>query len=451
MTTQHRQHASGSREVAIVFLGRLSVYVFGLLRQSLLAYLLLPEGRGAYAVCVTFASLLGTLVAVSADRGAQYYVMAGRISVSCGLSLALGVCLSGSVIAVAASLPLIHGNFAFFQNADAGSLQLALALIPLISFSMAAELQLAGLRRFTPLAGLLSLQMLVTVFLTVTLVGGLEMEASGAILALAAGHVVFFVGSILDLRKHHNVSFEMPSPSEFRQVLGFGLRFHAIRVGNEGVSHFGVVALGLLASRAEIGVFAAASAIMFRLNVFTDSIATVLYPRVPGGIAQHMEMFSLCLRIACLLTGTAMAAFLAISTPLVRILLSEAFLPAVPVMWILAPGIIAHAAASLFVTYFNGVERPGISAWGVWTGLSASSVVVLVLYPELDMRAAAWSLTAGLTVRTVFLAFIFHRKTRMTLASVWRPRFDDLVFTLEASRTVIRRTGNISSGGKTSR
>ena len=54
----------------------------GLVTQSLLAYALLPAGRGAYAVCTMFWCLFGILFAPGADRGTQYFMMARKLSIS---------------------------------------------------------------------------------------------------------------------------------------------------------------------------------------------------------------------------------------------------------------------------------------------------------------------------------------------------------------------------------
>ena len=43
---------------------------------------------------------------------------------------------------------------------------------------------------------------------------------------------------------------------------------------------------------------------------------------------------------------------------LVRILFSDAFLPAVPLLWIMAPGVLAYACAGILGTYFKGYRLP---------------------------------------------------------------------------------------------
>ena len=120
----------------------------------------------------------------------------------------------------------------------------------------------------------------------------------------------------------------------------------------------------------------------------------------------------------------AILAVLAISEPLVRIILSEAFLPAVPLLRI-APGVLAYAGAGILGTYFKSVDRPGICSWAVSVGLAANLIATAALYPLVGGSAAAWGLSLGMICRLVILAAAFARATRMSWFSIWLPRPGD--------------------------
>ena len=81
-----------------------------------------------------------------------------------------------------------------------------------------------------------------------------------------------------------------------------------------------------------LGLFAQASVIMLQLRMISNSVGNALLPRIAG--RGRPELTARCLRFVCGVTLAALLALLASSTPLVRILLSEAFLPIVPLLWI---------------------------------------------------------------------------------------------------------------------
>ncbi len=428
-----------AHEVALVFGTRAGVYGIAIFSQSLLAHLLLPAGRGEYAVCVAFGSVLGVVSALSAANGGQYFAASGRIGLSRCLCGAFSIGLAGSIVAAVAAILLIHSDMAFFQKADSGSFLLALLLVPLISVSYAAEMQLAGLRRFSPLARILLLQSCTVVAGVVVLVWTLGQGVNGAVLALIAGYVVKLACCLRDLRRACGLRFEMPCVSELRRIIGYGLRYHVAQIGNEIEPRVGVFILGALAGRADIGLFAAASTIMLRLGFLPSSVATVLFPRVARGSAEPLETVGYSLRLVCLATAGAVIAFLAVCEPVIRLLLSEAFVPAVPLLWIMAPGIVAYAGSNIFVAYFTGSDRPGVCSSALWLSLVVNIAICLALYPTLGVHSVAWGITAGVFARIVFLAFVFHRATGLSLPSLWLPRRRDATYLWNSLHVALSR------------
>ena len=427
---------TGGQDVAIAFATRIGLAVFTLLIQGMLAWLLLPEGRGGYAVCVVFGTVLGLLFTPGAEQGAQYFLMTRRASVSQAVSAALAICLAGTGLAVALALPLIHGDIAFFHKAETRSFHLALVLVPLTAFSTAVEHQLVGLRRFGRLAVFSLLRVAVNVLAILFLVWDRGLGIDGAILAFAAGHLAMIAVCLRDLRRYCGLALEMPWRSSLARVLGYGLRYHTARVGDGIEPHIGIFILGLIASAADIGLFAAASALMLGFLLISNAVGNALLPRIAGG--EHSQLVALSLRLVCGATAVAILAVLAIATPLVRLLFSEAFLPAVPLLWIIAPGILAYAVTGILMTHFKGVNRSDVCSWAICLGLCVNVGVLPLLYPALGVEAAAWAVTAGMLCRCVLLAVVFKRTTGMTWLRIWLPRRGDADFVRIAARSVIR-------------
>ena len=412
--------------------------------QSLLAYMLLAEGRGAYAVCILFGSLLGKLFSPGCERGAQYLVMAGRMSLSQGVCLCLAVCLAGSVAAATLAVPAIYGDLSFFTKADTRSFCLALALVPLTSFSTALTMQLAGLRRFARLARLLPLRPAANLLALTILVPGFGLGVDGAVLSLAAGHAVLIAACLWELRRRCGLAPSKPTRDGLAQVLGYGLRYHPARLGAALQPRLGTLLLAAVASRAEIGAFALAAGLMTAVLQLPKAISAALLPRVAADGRGRPELVALCARASLWTTAAALAALLGLGEAPVRLLFSEAFLPAVALTRIMAPGILAWAAAALFMDYFLGTARPGVCSHAMWFGLGANAAAFFALYPPLGVEGAAWAMTAGLLARGAWIAAAFHRAAGMPPAAAWKPQRRDFHELRKAVRSAIRSRPRIS-------
>ena len=428
---------TGGQDAAIVFATGVCKVIFGLAIQSLLAYTLLPEGRGSFALCVVLAGVLGVLFTPGAREGAKYFVVTRQATVSEGVGAALAICLVGGALALTLTVPLVHGDIAFFQKAETRSFYLALALVPVLAFSGTMEYQLAGLRRFGVLAGFTLVHLAVNILVLLVLVRAGRLGVGGAVAAVIGAHGCTVVLCWWYLRRHHGLVLTDPIRAVSARIVGYGLRFHPAGIGGVLEMSAGVLILGLFASPAEIGLFATASALVFRLKMISDAVGNALLPRIAG--SGRPELTTLCLRVVWCGTAAAILAVLAISTPLVRILFSEAFLPAVPLLWIIAPGVLAYACAGILGTYFKGMDRPGICSWAVSLGLAANLVAIPVLYPVVGVSAAAWGLTLGMTCRLVLLAAAFTRATGMRWLSIWLPRPGDAVSCWREFRAALGR------------
>ncbi len=430
---------TGGEDVAVVIATHAGLIMAGLAVQSLLAYALLPEGRGAYAVCVMFGGLFGALFSPGADRGAQHFVMTKQISVSQGVSVALAICLVGSALAGGIAIPLIQSDIGFFQKAEPRSFFLALVLIPLTSFATSIQLQLAGLRRFALLAFLLLIQTMINVLSLITLVWGMGLGVDGAIIAAAATSLVMITAMLRYLRRNYGLRWVLPSRLGIRHVLLYGLKYYVARLGQLVDMQVGVIILGMIAGRADVGLFAVASAFMMRIFIISNAVSSALLPRVTGDDTGRPELVSFCGRVSSWATGVALGVLLALLSPLIQTIFPEAFYSVVGLVWIIAPGVLVYGGANVLMVYFRGVNRPGICSWVVWIGLTANLSTVMLLYPEVGVAAAAWGITIGRICRSVVLSILFCRITRTSLRSTWLPQRSDMRLIWASGRAAINR------------
>ena len=436
---------TGAEDVAVSMAKRMGLLVSSTAMQSLLAYALLTAGRGSYAVCILFAALLGILLTPGADAGAQYFVVSKRVSVSQGVSVSLVICLIGSGLAAALAVPLIHSGIPFFDKAERGSFYLALVLVPLSTFSSAMQHHLAGLGRFARLAVFTLLQTAANGVAAVSLLLGLRLGVNGALAAVCIGDLVLITLCLRDLRRNAELAWETPSRSALAEVLRYGLRYHAARIGGSVDARVGVLLLGMLATRSEVGLFAVASGLMMRFAMISHSVASPLIPRAAQGEGGRPDLFAFCARVTTWVTGAALIALLASSVPVVSFLLSAEFLPIVPLLRIIAPGILVFAGSNVLTSYFRVVNRPGVCSWSAVAGLGANLVIVPLLYPAVGLPAAAWGMTVGFFVRSSVLSVAYYRATRTRPSLNWLLQRGDVTRIRSSARTMIGRIAGRSS------
>ena len=430
---------TGAEDVAINTLTRVATLVSGIAIQSLLAYALLPVGRGEFAVCILFAGLLGVLLTPGADAGAQYFVMARRISISQGVSVSFLICVVGAGLAAALAIPLINSEIAFFRKADPDSLRLSLGLLPLITFCSAVQHQLAGLRRFLRLGLFALIQTVSNALALVCFVVGLRFGVNGAILAAYVSNLVMITCCLLDLARNEGFKFELPSPSGLRHILRYGTRYYIARIGWGMDVRVGTLLLGMLGTRAEVGLFAVASTLMMSFVTIASAVSIALLPRTAREEDGRAELVVFCARAMTWVVGAALVVLIAFDISLVRILLSAEFLPVVPLIRIIAPGILVYAGASIFATYFRGTNRPDMCSWSVGCGFGMTVAIVVLFYRELGVTASAWGMTVGLFGRSALLSVFFYRMTNTRAALGWLPQRGDLSRFRTLARSAISR------------
>ena len=411
---------SGGQEVVLLVAMRVVVLTLSLVSQSVLAYTLLPEGRGAYAVCVFVGTLVAVVMTPGADRGSQYFTMTSQLAVSHGIYVGLVICLLGCLAAGALIVPFVNSEFAFFQKASSGSFHLAIALSPFVCFSSVVRLQLAGLRRFTAVA------LLSSVAAILILVRWQGLGVNGAILSLAVGHVLVIAVGLKELRRHCRFRFEMPRPGCFKMVIGYGLREHVAKVMHAVDARIGALLLGLVAGRADIGFFAAGTGLISRIIIISDAVSMSLLPRVARGEGGNVQLATFWARFCWALTAVILAVWVMISAPVIRLLLSEAFLPSVTITWRVGLGFVVYSGADVFMAYFRGVNRPGVCSWAVWIGLCVNVVSFFPLYASFGLVGMAWAMTLGLVCRSVYLTWMFKHASGMVWKGVLVPGGEDV-------------------------
>jgi len=416
---------TGIRNVSMVLGGRLGALSTGVLTQSLLAWSLGPADRGSLAVCLLFPALLVMVFSVGCDYGATYYVASRKFSISEGLFYSTVYCVISSVAAMAIGLWLIDRPIAFFSQATREAFRLSLWLVPVLLFSGIIERLLTAVELFTHYSMVVIVRSVLQLSTTIVFLLGFGWGVEGALAASIVTGVVTTVVCLWIFAAKCRLAWVRPSLGKFRRMLSYGLRYYSGKIGNAANVQIGTLALAFFATPVEIGWFAVAARLTKLVEMIPEAVTTVLLPRVAGDRHGSKDLVCRVARLVHVISIGVLLAMAALATPVVGILFSPDFLPAVPLIRILAIGTAAFCTGKVFLSYLIGTKHPGVASLAVGAGAAVNVALIWWLLPAWGISAAAWATTANYVVASCLLALAFRFFSGVPLAEVFRFRVAD--------------------------
>jgi O-antigen/teichoic acid export membrane protein len=403
--------------------------------QSALAWFLGPAGRGSYAVCILFAMFLGVVFTFSVDRAGQYLIASGRAKVVDGVLVTLTAGLAGSALGVAVGYVLIQSGAEFFTKATVLSFKLSLVLVPLNVMSESLILLLMGTRQFAWMSRIAVARVITHLGATLLLVWGLDLGVNGALVALMVGNAVSIVVGLGFLRFRYRLAPRRLRRRDFAALLSFGVRYWMANLGSQMNFRIGTVVLAWFVTTPEIGIFAAAASLVSRVQLIPDAIGSALLPRVARDPAGRSELVAQVARLSLIVCGVVLAVLVVVSRPLIALLFSRDFLPAVPLIWMIAVGMLVHAGSKVLGAYFMGINRPSVCSWSVVLAVLANFGALMILLPAIGLPGAAWAMSIGYLVRTIVLVLSFRATTQQTFRETWLLRRTDIALLKDLARS----------------
>ena len=377
--------------------------------QSCLAWSLGTAGRGEYAVCVVLSVLLSAVFGLGVEMAVGYYVGAKRLTFSDAMAAGLAWAVLSSLVGIGAGWVLTSLPLAFVDKAPLTALRLSLLLLPTMLCALVFTRVLIGLGEIVLFNVSSVARAMLVLLLTVVLVWYAELGVYGALAGLLIGDV-FQMGIIaFQLRRRHQWHFVRPSADALRRLLSYGARFYAGKLGRQLHMRLGTVLLTFLATKGDVGLFAAALALMAGVWMIPDAANIVLLPRTTRDESGTPELVAKCCRFSAASALLVVIPVLLFAKPLVVIVLSPEFLPVIPLMQILALGTIVRSYPRVLASYFNGIERPGLNSAIILSGLLVNAVLLLLLLPRYSLPGAALALSIAYGVETILAVVWFVR------------------------------------------
>jgi len=367
-----------------------------------------PSGRGELALALIFAQVLVLGLGFGVEMGCAY--CAGREP------RRLPMILGTQIVSFAVTTLLIalcgwaalHSNLSIIQKVPHAALLWGIGFAVaqlLFSFTTVLAMGLGRLRAYNT-ARILNRAVALVVLLVVC---GLSPSSGSAVFGYACGALLPAVGLAAVLYRRAEPPRVVFAWQNVRECYRYGLRYYFGKLASLFDVHVGVMILGFIGTTEQTGLFSAALGLGTQLWILPETLNIVLLPRVLRGQAATAQLVERSCRMGliAMIAGAVLLALL--SRPIVAILLSPKFLPAVPVLLILLPGMVMGAVTRILISYFNGMGRPEFSSATLVTGLVLNTGLMLALLPRFGSIGAALATATACTVEALLAAFLYAR------------------------------------------
>jgi O-antigen/teichoic acid export membrane protein len=384
----------------------------GLSMQSLLAWTLGAEGRGEYAICLIFSSLLAVILVLGADGAVSYYISTKEYSRNSILSFTV---LYFCIVACLALLILPYItelNIVFLAKVSGKALHSAILwTVSLIAFRFCNSI-LSGMREFNLLAKLIMSKVTFTLIASFALLKTTHLDIRAPIIAdtLSGFGGALIVFSLL-IRKF-NYRWKWPNLQLARKLMNYSLRAFA----------------GTIGMIANARIFALSMSFLSQLISISDVTARIIQPRIAVSQDGRHDLVALCARLIGLLVLVSGVMLIIFANIWIPILFSAEFLPIIPIIVILIPGIWLRVVGKILYPYFNGIDRPEIVSISTFINFVSNLLILLMMLEPYGLKGAAWATTISYSLSTMYVIRQYLNITGCSLPQLFVIQKQDFYF-----------------------
>lgn len=180
-----------------------------------------------------------------------------------------------------------------------------------------------------------------------------------------------------------------------------------------------IILVGLLAP-GPLGLYVVAVSLSRMVNVFSNSIIMVLFPKASELKDEEAARLSLkVFKISTALSLSGSAVIMLLAPIVIRLLYGEAFLESITVFRLLLLDVVIAGAVFVLGQSFMAVGKPGVVALSQGLGLALIVPLLYELTPRYGIVGAGISLLGASLFRLAFMMISFERKFRFGYGAQW--------------------------------
>jgi len=398
------------RDTLITFSAQIIAVILGIAAAIVIARVLGPEGKGAYALILlvpTLLALLGNLgigianVYFGGSRKHEWVKLASNSLVS---AMGLGVLLAAGFLAY---LHIFQPSF--LRDIEPRYLALATLVLPLSLLAMYFTSILLGQGRIKEYNLVHLTQSGALLMLVLLLLLAINGGVFSTIVAWAIATLVATILAILLVRRTINIKWSFHRQL-FRDSVKFGVKGYlgnAIQFLNYRLD---MVLVAIFMNVTFVGYYSISVAMAEALWYFPGAVGTLLFARTPGMKAEDANKSTprIC-RNTLFLTIIAGLLLFVLGRYIILLFFGSAFLPALKPLWILLPGVIALSIPKVLSNEMAGRGKPIVGTIAAVVSLAVNIPLNIFLIPRMGISGAALASTISYSVTAIVILVAFQK------------------------------------------
>ena len=177
---------------------------------------------------------------------------------------------------------------------------------------------------------------------------------------------------------------------------------------------------------APLGYYSMAVGLAELVFFFPNAVSTLFFPHVAESLRDEADrQVAFVSRVAFLVTAAVALALVPASVSMINILL-PAFVPSLPPLLILLPGVVALSTTKVVYGYVTGIGRTAISSYINIFAFVFNVIVNLILIPRFGIAGASAASLVSYTVSAVLFTIVAARFARMPSDGLLAPSVERL-------------------------
>jgi len=415
------------RKSSLTLASRIAIVLLGFLLSALTARFLGPEGKGAYAVLTLMPMLVAQVFSLGLTNANIFLIGQARAELGPAAENALAFSLvSGAAVIGLYWLLRPWVDALLFKGIAPPLTALAAWTFPfyilflIFNYLALADDDIPGFN--LPNLG----RQVLLLFGFLLLAWAQRLEVTNAMRWWSAVNVLVALQTcwLVFRRARFGLGWH---PKLFRETLRYGLKTHLGIVLYLLSWRLDFILCNSLLDAAAVGYYSTAAAVAEMLWFVPQTLAVVLLPQASRLSAlQARQLTSRVCRFTIWLSLLAALLLGLLARPLVTLIFGPAFVPAVPALWLLLPGVVMYAISNLLTSHLVGRGHPWENNYALALAFVSNLGINLYAIPRFGILGAALASSLSYSLATIYLLRAYQRLSGASLSEMIVPRRDDL-------------------------